>query len=239
MRDRGEKKSRWRSGRVAAIAGTAILLAAAPALASGAGAHTYQSWVSWLSDVDGWYFCTYGPNPDLGSTESSLTHTRGYFNTADYYFNGVGFDSVNGSNNHNLAYQISDQNGNYLYYVVGYTYGVGDNVSAGFWHNSGNSWHFNWWDSNAGINVGIDANNAYASGPGFDQASVGVDSWGGCPSGYPTNQQWNWIARYAPNGGWYDIPTDGLYNWGNTPSWTVWGDAANGNTVAESTTSCP
>ncbi len=235
--DRGSKKKRL--GLIATLAGATLALAAGPALASGAGAHTFSSWVSALGSADGLQFWTYGPGGDVGSGVVSFTHVRGYFNTNSNYYNGVGWLIYNGTGNHYISYEISDQNGAYTYYCGGGNFTTGDTLDALFTHNGGNSWYFYWYNKSTGASWAVDANNAYASTPGFDQASVGADGWGGGPNGYSANNQWGWQYQDSSNYSWDLIPTDGTYNWGNTPTWDVWGDAANGNAVDESTISCP
>ncbi|MBU6429055.1 MAG: hypothetical protein KGR26_08600, partial [Cyanobacteria bacterium REEB65] len=219
---------------VLAILGTfAGVVAAAPALASGAGAESYATQVTYLTGADGISFETDGPNPSVGTGVSSFTHANGYFDTNYAYFNGVGFGTYNTQGNRTLDYEISDTNGNYVYYVSGYTYNPGDGVQAAWYHNSGNSWHFNWWDTNTSLNVGVNANNAYANSSGLTLSTVGADGWGGCSNSYPLNDEWDWIYRYASNSTWYYFGSDSTFSWGSSPTWSVGGDAASGQSVEE------
>jgi hypothetical protein len=219
------------------------LAVTAPAFASGSGANTYTSQFGGLANANGMYFAAYGPDPDVGYGVRSLTHTRLYFNLSGGTYNGVGFMSADSRSNRKLAYQIADAYGNFIYFVNNYTYSPYDSggaravVSAGTWQNSGNEWHFNWWGPD-GLNVGVNASNSDA-GRTPEAASMGADGWGGCPNTYPSNYAWNWLYRYRYNGYWYYIPSTNNYNWGNTPTWSEYGNANNGGWINFGTTSCP
>lgn len=225
----------------AALAVLAVSVAA-PAFASGAGSNTYYAIWTGISSANGFFFNTYAPDPDVGSGVRSMTHTRVYFNRSIGHYNGVGYMSADSRTNRRLAYQISDQYGNYIYFVSGYTYapydsnGARNTVSAGMWQVSGNTWHFNWWGPN--FNVGLDAGNSSGT-RAPEEASVGADGWGGCPNAYPVNYAWGWLYRNRSSGSWYYVPVARRYNWGNTPTWAVFGEIAGGGNINFGTTGCP
>lgn len=220
----------------------AIVSIATPALASGAGSHTYSGIWRGIGSTNGFFFNTYAPDPDVGTGVRSMTHTRAYFNRSAGHYNGVGFMSADSRSNRKLAYQVSDQYGNFIYFVSGITYqpydsnGARNSVSAGMWQTSGTTWHFNWWGPD--FNVGLDAANSSA-GRSTEEASVGADGWGGCPNSYAVNYAWGWMYRNKYSYSWYNVPAAKLYNWGNTPTWSVFGDISGGGNINFGTTSCP
>ena len=228
---------------VANAALTALVVSiAAPAFASAAGANSAKEIFAGIANANGLFFSTYGPDPNVGPGVRSLTHTRLWFNRASYQFNSVGFMTADSRSNRKLAYQISDQYGNFTYYVNGYTYqpydanGARNTVSAAMWLSSGSTWHFNWWGTN--LNVGVDARNA-AGGQAPEEASVGADGWGGCPNAYPVNYAWSWMYRSKSNGYWNYFPVTNRYTWGDTPRWSAFGDHASGGSLNFGTTTCP
>lgn len=204
--------------------------------ASGVGSSSTSAMFPGISDADGVYFNTYGPNPTVSAGVRSLTHTRVYLNRAAYYLNGVGFFTFDAQSNRRLAYQISDANGNFTYYLTSPVYAPGTLVSAANWRNSGTNWHFNWWGPD--FNVGVDATNL-AGDRLVEEASVGADGWGGCENSYPSNTAWSWIYRNRFNGSWFYFPAAQNFNWGNTPTWWITGDIINNGSISFGTSSCP